>query len=465
MDLNNITRASRIGINYYSDTLHYREEDAQKWVPIIKDLGFSWVVLMTPENRAIPENFLKGLINSEITPILHFSSTSMPLQKNNSFELLINNYAKWGVKYICLYNTPNIKQNWKPNNWLQNRIIDFFLDCYLPYADTIVKHNMVPIFPPLQPGGDFWDLTFLRLAIKSIQRRGHIALLENMAVGINAFTYNRKLDWGRGGQEIWPESRPYFTPPGSEDHFGFHIFDWYSEIIISETGKNLPIIIMRTNSIDGTKNPDDCLDINPEFHEQECIAIRSRMLSSLEIPETKKTGDVNGIKNQQNLFGKLVPDHVISCNYWLLSCRTDDVHTKYAWFKPDGKVMPVVNSFKKITMSIKRDQNQVPKNLISFAHYDNLFDSRNRKKIKNIRHYLLLGSYPTGLKQEDLSKIIPFVERYNPTLGFSLGEALKSSRVTLIGDKSKYPEETINKLHMAGCKIEFLTPDGILLAI
>lgn len=85
--------------------------------------------------------------------------------------------------------------------------------------------------------------------------------------------------------------------------------------------------------------------------------------------------------------------------------------------------------------------------------------------IKNIRHYLLLGSYPTGLKQEDLSKIIPFVERYNPTLGFSLGEALKSSRVTLIGDKSKYPEETINKLHMAGCKIEFLTPDGILLAI
>jgi hypothetical protein len=85
MELNNITRASRIGINYYPDTFHYREEDAQKWVPIIKDLGFSWVVLMTPENRAIPENFLKGLINSEITPILHFSSTSIPLQKNNSF--------------------------------------------------------------------------------------------------------------------------------------------------------------------------------------------------------------------------------------------------------------------------------------------------------------------------------------------------------------------------------------------
>jgi len=464
MDPNKPGRASRIGINYFPDTFHYREEDTQKWVPIIKDLGFSWVVLMAPEYRAIPENFIKELINIQITPILHFSDLLIPLDKNNSFELLMSNYAKWGVKFVCLYNSPNLRKNWNTNNWLQNRIVEYFLDCYLPYAHIIVKENMVPIFPPLQPGGDFWDLTFLRSAIKSIQRRGHNDILENMAVGINAFTFNRQLEWGKGGQENWPEARPYFTPPGSQDHFGFHIIDWYSEIISSEIGRNLPTIIMKTNNIDEFNETSEYVDINPIFHEEECLAIRKRLQSYTEIPEEKSNEGVKSIHTPQYLVSETVPENILSCNYWLLSCEKNSSHTKYAWFKPDGRIMPVVDSFKKFTPSLTT-QNQHPKTLLSTAYFDGHSNSAKNVKIKNIRHYLLLDSYPTGANEIELNKIIPFVERYNPTMGFSLGEAMKSSRVTLIGDKSKYSEETINKLHLAGCKIELLTPDGILLAI
>lgn len=464
MNINNIGVRNRIGTNYFPDTLHYREEDIQKWVPEIRELGFSWLILVTPEYRAIPENFIRSLIKSSITPILHFSNTQIPFEKISTFELLMDNYAKWGVKHVCVYNTPNLMQNWKKNTWLQTNIVDYFLDCYLPYANIIIQHDMVPIFPPLQPGGDFWDLTFLRLALRGILRRCNTKFLERMAVGINAFTYNRVLEWGKGGQENWPDVKPYRTPHGSEDHFGFHIFDWYSEIISSEIGEKLPLIIMRTNNVDRKKEETGNKSINPIIYEEECLAIRNRMRLQPDDSENISHYDNKENNNQNSASLESVPEEVLACNFWLLTCEEGSIHTKYAWFKPDGQVMPVVESFKQLGKQTNLQNKKIPGRLDP-VFFQSLNDNKTRSQAKNIRHYLLLPSYPRGITEKDLNKIIPFVERYNPTMGFSLGEALKSSRVTLFGEKTFLPEETISKLHQAGCSIELLTSDGILLAI
>ncbi len=47
----------RLGFYYYPDTLHYRESDLCKWLPTLQDLGASWITLVTPVKRAIPETF------------------------------------------------------------------------------------------------------------------------------------------------------------------------------------------------------------------------------------------------------------------------------------------------------------------------------------------------------------------------------------------------------------------------
>ena len=62
----------KLGIHYFQDTLHFKESDLHKWLPRLNDLNVSWLVLLSDVDRAIPEQFLRGIIDSGINPIIHF---------------------------------------------------------------------------------------------------------------------------------------------------------------------------------------------------------------------------------------------------------------------------------------------------------------------------------------------------------------------------------------------------------
>lgn len=56
-----ITYQNRLGYHYFADALHYRELDLQTWLPHLKALGASWLVVQADGDRtAIPEPFLSG---------------------------------------------------------------------------------------------------------------------------------------------------------------------------------------------------------------------------------------------------------------------------------------------------------------------------------------------------------------------------------------------------------------------
>ena len=48
---------------------------------------------------------------------------------------------------------------------VQQDLVERFIDRFLPLAALVVHLGMIPLFPPLQPGGDYWDLTFLKQAL------------------------------------------------------------------------------------------------------------------------------------------------------------------------------------------------------------------------------------------------------------------------------------------------------------
>src|SRR5574340_797115 len=48
-------RPGRLGFHYFPDTLHYTERDLQQWLPVLLDLGASWLVIRSDATRAIPE--------------------------------------------------------------------------------------------------------------------------------------------------------------------------------------------------------------------------------------------------------------------------------------------------------------------------------------------------------------------------------------------------------------------------
>ena len=60
-----------IGFHYFPDETHYRQADLQAWLPELVALEARWVTLIGSLTRAVPEPFIRGLIDAGIEPIIH----------------------------------------------------------------------------------------------------------------------------------------------------------------------------------------------------------------------------------------------------------------------------------------------------------------------------------------------------------------------------------------------------------
>ena len=213
---------NKIGFHYFQDTAHYTNKDLNLWLPELKKLKAAWLIIQSDASRAIPEQFIHGLIQQAITPIVHFNLRLPDAPSPADLHAILEAYAHWGVKYVVLFNTPNLISSWSQASWSQQDLVERFIDRFLPLAIEAAKVGLTPVFPPLEPGGDYWDTSFLRSALSSIKRRGYQSLLNNMPIAATSYTFNHDLTWGEGGPEKWQEVKPYFTPVNSEDQCGFN---------------------------------------------------------------------------------------------------------------------------------------------------------------------------------------------------------------------------------------------------
>ena len=63
---------------------------------------------------------------------------------------------------MVLFDRPNLRANWPAAAWAQSNLVERFLDVFQPLALAAVQAGLIPVFPPLEPGGDYWDTAFLR---------------------------------------------------------------------------------------------------------------------------------------------------------------------------------------------------------------------------------------------------------------------------------------------------------------
>ncbi|HEX9013349.1 MAG TPA: hypothetical protein VF813_07525, partial [Anaerolineaceae bacterium] len=211
---------TRIGFHYFPDTVHYRESDLHAWVPELRSLGASWLVLSAPTDRAIPEYFISGMVSAGIEPILHFQLSLEKQVAIDEMKFFFENYAKWGVHYVIFYDRPNSRSSWSAAAWAQEDLVERFIDRFAPLADAAVQAGLVPVFPPLEPGGDYWDTAFLQSGLRSLMRRKQFQVLDKLVLAAYAWSGEHSLNWGAGGPERWPGARPYMTPSNEEDQRG-----------------------------------------------------------------------------------------------------------------------------------------------------------------------------------------------------------------------------------------------------
>jgi hypothetical protein len=434
---NNIPQKTRFGFYYYPDFLHYTENDLHAWLPELKALGASWITLLAPVDRAIPELFIRRIIDAEIQPVIHIPLSTDRSGHSEELNLLFNAYSHWGVKYISLFDRPNLLKNWLPSDWAKTNLVDRFLDIFIPLAEDAFLAGLIPVFPPLEPGGDYWDTAFLYASLQGMHRRGQTDLLNQLVLSAYAWSGNRSPNWGAGGPERWPQARPYLTPENSEDHLGFRIFDWYLATCEAAIGMTRPIFLLAAGSLIGNQ-------VDPMSPE---VDIHAHTWQNMTI--------VQLLSGQSQEYDP-VPPQVIGCNFWVLSAANGDKDVNHAWYKPTGSRLPIVDQLKEWVASGGTNQARSAKSI-----HSNKFKFNG---VHPISHYLLLPNIEWGSSDFHMEAISPFIKKYQPTIGFSPIEASHARKVTVIGGTSAIPDAIIDGLLAAGCIVEQISGDGMNVA-
>jgi hypothetical protein len=435
---------NRLGFHYFADTQHYRDSDLRAWLPELQSLGARWLVLTAPADHTIPEAFIRGLLESGINPILHLNSSIPAIQKNKDISTLLTTYAKWGIRYIIFSDRPNTHAAWSAATWAQEDLVERFLDIFLPLAEQAVQSGMIPVLPPLEPGGSYWDTTFLQSLIQSLVRRDKSKLLETLVVSAYAWTHGKPLSYGAGGPERWAGARPYFTPEDEEDQRGFHIFEWYNSIINAAIGKSMPLMLLGAGipCMDGSTDA-------PSMSEAEHATVNMAIVQAL-AGEDVSDPSANG-KTLSAL-----PDYILCLNLASLAATEDTPAARYAWIKPGANNLPVVGALRQWQSG--RTVVSTPITTSKTKHTSNVEGTRF------ISHYILLPSYEWGVSDWHLDVVKPFVKKYQTTIGFSIEEAKHAARVTVIGNIQSIPEDTVDQLRLAGCLVERISGDGTSIA-
>lgn len=401
-----IQSRTRVGYHYYPDDHHFTESELEQWLPILDALGAGWITLRASLSRAVPEHFIRALIDAGIQPVIH-----MPARLGGATEpevpSLMDRYARWGVRHVVIFDRPNLKSSWGTTSWSRHGLVERFLDQSLPYLQAMQSAGLQPVLPPLQPGGDYWDTAFLEASLLGLARRREHSLVQDMAIGTYAWTFGKQLDWGKGGPARWPEATPYYTPEGCQDQIGFRIFEWYSTISTRAVGKALPLLVIAGGELSTT---DDAASVGTDEHAERNLSI-ARLLES-----------------------DAVPENVIAFNFYLLASEPDDPEHGKAWFPSLDRPRPVVKAFRRYF-----GQSTEPSPATTRKPHD---------------HYILLPRHTdtdfTAL-WADLARI---VSANHATVGFSIEEAALARRVTLVDSAPGFSEGIYRQLKEAGCNVD-----------
>lgn len=391
----------QLGFHYYPDERHFTEQDWAIWGPRLNALGAQWLTLRSSLQRAIPESFLKSVLQANIEPIIHIPAAIEALDKSN-LQPLLAAYARWGVRYVVVLDRPNAKSQWRTQTWSRRDLVERFLDVFLPILEAEQSLGLTPILPPLEPAGDYWDTAFLEGCLLALSRRAKETLRNGLSLALYAWTYDRPLDWGAGGQGKWIETQPYHTPEGSQDQLGLRIPDWYEGIARKILGHPLPMLI-----IAGGPGPDFSLcPANSDANIHQATSI----YRSIEM-------------------GAFTPSLKAFC-FYLLACDPSHPDHSTAWYSEIDRALPVVRQFQQLHAS----------------------DAKLLAKV--LSHYVLLPKAPDFSEIAAREDIEELMRQSKPVLGFSPSEARFAEKVTILANEVEIPTAIEAELKSAGCIVE-----------
>jgi hypothetical protein len=418
---------NRIGFHFFSEDNNFNDANLSAVLGQLPALQAAWIVLTATPQRAIPEFFIRSLVDHNISPIIHFDSSLSNSINPTEYEALLIAYANWGVTHVIFFDKPNDMQSWSTSDWVQQNIVDRFLDRFIPLANLAIEHGINPVLPPLMPGGSIWDTIFLRMVLEGLQRRNQHELLDHLIISAYGWTFGHCLNWGAGGSERNPEAKAY-TPAQAdvENHLGFRVIDWYNGICESILQRKLPAILLQA----GLKNePKNTQKLSEE--DAKSILLIARILDGESIPD----------EDQPLTSLDPIPENVISCNFYCFDTNNPSLFS----IEPEIK-------------------NSLHALLASKVSPKSIGGEVEQVEDHPLNEFVLIPSYEWGVADWHLDVIRPFIKKRRPIVGFSINEAKFAKNILAIGDQTQFSEDQLDELRQSGCRVERIMGSGTSIA-
>jgi hypothetical protein len=434
---NQYSLTNRVGFHYFPDSVHYGEKDLNLWLPRLKQLNAQWLVLNSPTSRAIPEDFVSTLAQAKIKTIIDFN---FPLPQEvswDSLEILLRSYGKWGANYALLNQRPNSQSAWGADFWKQSNLIESHTAQFVQFANLALDCGIKPIFAPMVPAGDFWDLAFLEGAFKILSESADPFLVNNLALSAFAWDFGKSLNWGSGGSQIWKAVKAYKVPKSSQDQCGFRTYEWVLDIANSVFGKKLPAFLFQAGIATDPLNP-AAISPQPDLDKQLIIY---RLLNGENVYDPENPG---------KLIAAIAPE-VLASNFYLLSAA-ETQNAPYAWFSAKGNPLSSAQAAFKLIESPSQDSktglSEDPASLPKASMFQ-------------YGRYILISQSIKPLMQDILKKMHVYITRYKPLIGFSCQEAQKAAYILVIAEDGDFSGEDIELLRHNGSLVRVLHPDDL----
>ena len=373
-----------------------------QFISFAKASGTDRTLVEVLSPQSLPAHAISALTQNGIHVDIFLKSTLNEDFDLLSYQDLLNNLAGLNVERVILFDRPNQQNFWKPEVWIQPDLVERFLEKYILLAEYCLEKSLQPVFPPLQPAGDYWDTAFLRLALQSLKEKGKTNLLNAFILSSYGWTYDHPMNWGSGGPECWPSSAPYYTPEDSQDQQGFRGYEWYQAQVKAVLDRRVPILLLQAGRQ---------VEYGKEMTED---AI------------TKQAETVQGIlcmlypdifSDAQENTPVLLPETIVSCNF-LVDLDWDKLNSLFNGL---------------------------------FSSQSTLTETETPAEEKNIpapkvEHYLLLPDETWQSDEKKAALLKPFLNRYHPVVGTSLNIALDAKEVTLVVTNQEEADEKISIL-------------------
>lgn len=392
---------SRIGYYYRPDSQHYRAKDLERWLPVMLDMGAGWTVLRASLEKRVPDFFIRTLIDHGMQPIVHIPEPAEPINVR-AISGDLQAYAELGVKYVVIFDQLNMRSAWSGQGWSAPGLTERAAQKITPILEAQFEAGLVPVYPPLHPGGDYWDLAFLKDVLGTIKRTASSNLIESLAIACYGWDFGRGPRFGAGGPNAWSEARPYSASAGSENQQGARAFEWYAA-----TAREVLGVRPKTLVIAGGTGPTAAQRQDPRVTAETHARI---------IEDIAQEG----------------PDWLACFCFYTLTAGEDQTQRVFALHQADqpapGQAMAEVKSI----------------------------SPHAAGSDKSLRHYLLL---PPGqvADREAWANAMGYVQAFQPAVGFSVSEAALAKRVTLAGGEDVFPMDVEEQLRNSGAIVERLT--------